>query len=423
MLNQFKKITNNDYAFSLLQKFINIVTGIITVSLINRYLGTSLKGEYEYITNIVNLLSVILGFGLYASYPYMKRKGMEKQLQTYLNIFSLQAVIYIIITVIITLITGNRLVNLVAVLIITQILNTQLQNIGVVEFIRYRQILQIFSYSIDMVLTILVYIFIPRNMPILLVVLLIKNLIYIIAYLIKCRYIPSLSKVEKKFLVFLLKFGFVSMLTTLLMEFNYRIDVIILQQYVPYSEIGLYSVGSKLAQYIWLIPDAFKEVIFSRTAKSDSIDEIKTVLRINIFITIMMILIIMIFGKLIINILYGAEYIDAYSVTLVIFLGIPSMVLYKLISPLYMANGKQKKCFAILFFSVLANVILNYMYIPIYGKMGAAISTVVSYTMCGIVLYISFIRTYNIKWYECLIINKSDVSKLLKLLKTKKGGN
>lgn len=420
MLNKIKKIVNNDYVFSLIQKMINIITGIVTVSIINRYLGTSLKGEYEYITNIVNILSVILGLGLYASYPFMKRKKMEKQIETYLDVFIFQGIIYIIVAMVVFFITKNKLILLSSALIITQILNTQLQNIGIVEFIRYRQILQIVSYFIDMILTILVYIFLPPNMPILLGILLIKNIIYIVAYLIKCKYRPNPFNIDKKFTYFLIRFGFIAMLTTLLMEFNYRIDVVILKQFVPYSEIGLYSVGSKLAQYIWLIPDAFKEVIFSKTAKKDSIEEVKVVLRINIFITLILIFIIMIFGKIIINILYGAEYLDSYSVTLVMFLGIPSMVLYKIISPLYTANGKQNKCFNILFLSIVANIILNYIYIPNYGKMGAAISSVVSYTICGIVLYIDFIKNYHIKWYECLIINRKDIYKMKTIINNKR---
>ena len=414
-----EKIMKNDYAFSIFQKAINIITGVITVSIINRFLGVSLKGEYEYIINIVNILSIILGFGLYASYPYMKRKKTNRQIEKYLNVFAFQAIIYMIIAVILSLYTQNKLVFLSLMLIITRILNTQFQNVGIVEFIRYRQILQIITYFLDMVFTILVYILLPPNVNALLIILLIKNIIYIIAYLIKCKYIPNPFKIEKEFIVFLLKYGFIAMLTTLLMEFNYRIDVIILKQFVPYAEIGLYSVGSKLAQYIWLIPDAFKEVIFSRTAKRDVIDEIKAVLRINIFITFFMILFIAIFGKIIIRVLYGIEYIDSYSVTVIIFLGIPSMVMYKIINPLYTANGRQKICFNILAISALSNVILNYIFIPIFGKMGAAASSVVSYTFCGMILYIDFLRKYNIKWKECLIIKKSDIMKFINIIKKK----
>ena len=210
------------------------------------------------------------------------------------------------------------------------------------------------------------------------------------------------------------------MLTKLLIELNYRIDVLMLKVFVPYVEIGLYSVGSKLAQYIWLIPDAFKEVIYARTARDDSINEIKFVLKINIVITILMIIFIFLFGKIIIYILFGTEYIAAYPVTCIIFLGIPSMVLYKIISPLYMANGKQKKCFLILLISVIANVITNFIFIPVCGKFGAAISTVFSYSICGLIFYISFIKDYHLRWYDGLIFNKKDFNKIKSYLRKEK---
>jgi len=418
MKNRVKKVTKNDYIFSLLQKGINIITGIFTISLINRYLGSSLKGEYEYILNIVNILNIVLGFGLYASYPYMKRQKMENQLEKYLDVFFLQALVYLIIGLIISVITKNLIVIISIALIITKILSSQMQSIGVVEFIRFRQILQIVSYSIDLILTLFVYIVIPQNMVALLLVLLIKYMVYIIVYLFRCKYLPHPFRIDFTHIKFLFKFGFFSMLIALLSEFNYSIDIIIMELYLPFSEIGLYSVGSKLAQYIWLIPDAFKEVLFSRTARDDSIEEIKMVLRINILVTLIMIFIILVFGKLIIYILYGSEYLKSYAVTTIIFFGIPSMVVYKLLNPLYTANGKQKKCFSILFVSVLINIVLNFLTIPAYGKIGAAISTVMSYTFCGMIFLLDFIKTYNVKLADCLIIKKSDLSKLKNRLKS-----
>lgn len=416
MTVESRRLFSNDYIFSLFQKGMNIITGIITISLVNRYLGTYLKGEYEYILNIINILNIIFGFGLHASYPYMKRKNMENQLEKYLDIFCFQTLVYSCVGGFLVFITKKIVVAIVLILTIARILNTQMQNIGIVEFIRYRQILQIVSYTLDLVLTLFVYIFVPQNMYILLLVLLIKYIIYIIAYLIRCNYIPNPFKIDITFLIFLLKFGFFAMLTALLSEFNYSIDVIIMKIYLPYSEIGLYSVGSKLAQYIWLIPDAFKEVLFSHTAKHDSINEIKEVIRINIFVTLMMILFIFSFGKQIIDILYGNEYTDSYLVTILIFLGIPSMVIYKLLNPLYTANGRQKKCFFTLLISVLVNVILNFWTIPVYGKTGAAFSTVVSYTICGLVFFSDFIKTYQLKWFDCLFIKKTDFKKMISII-------
>ncbi len=420
MRDKLRKLLKNDYVFSIFQKALNILTGIVTISLINRYLGPSLKGEYTYITNIATVLAVVLGFGFYESYPFVKRQKKEEQLKSYLDIFMLQFILYLIIGIIIGIVTKDKTVVLVSILVPVQVLTSQLQMIGMVEFIRYRQILQIVNYSIDMILTILAYLFVPQTIYILLYILVIKDLAYIIAYLVKCKYVPKRFTINKKFVIFLFKFGFVAMLTKLLIELNYRIDVLMLKIFVPYVEIGLYSVGSKLAQYVWLIPDAFKEVIYARTARNDSVDEIKFVLKINILITVFIIIFILIFGKLIIYILFGEEYLNAYPVTCIIFFGIPSMVLYKIISPLYMANGKQKKCFLILLISVIANIITNFIFIPLCGKFGAAISTVFSYSICGLIFYISFIKDYHLRWYDGIAFNKEDVNKIKEYLGKKK---
>ena len=181
MMNKLKKILKNDYVFSILQKAINILTGIVTISLINRYLGPSLKGEYTYITNIVTILAVVLGFGFYESYPFVKRQKKEGQLKSYLNVFTLQFILYLIIGIIIGIITGNKTIVLVSILVPVQVLTSQLQMVGMVEFIRYRQILLIANYSIDMILTILAYLFVPQTIYVLLYILLIKDSLYIIA--------------------------------------------------------------------------------------------------------------------------------------------------------------------------------------------------------------------------------------------------
>jgi len=72
-----------------------------------------------------------------------------------------------------------------------------------------------------------------------------------------------------------IKFGIFPMLSTLLITSNYRVDVIIMKQFLDYREIGYYIVGVELANKVWLISNAFKEVVFSKTAKKDSIFNVK----------------------------------------------------------------------------------------------------------------------------------------------------
>ena len=98
------------------------------------------------------------------------------------------------------------------------------------------------------------------------------------------------------------------------------------------------------------------------------------------------------------------------------------MIIYKLIHPLYIANGKQKAILTILFISVLINVILNYIFIPKYNIYGAALSSVFSYSLCSVIFLVLFCKEYNVKIKDILFINKSDIdfcTNLIKKLKSK----
>ena len=48
----------NDYLFSVINKAISGITGFMTETLMNRYLGPFLKGEYTYIMNVVNVVAL-----------------------------------------------------------------------------------------------------------------------------------------------------------------------------------------------------------------------------------------------------------------------------------------------------------------------------------------------------------------------------
>lgn len=107
------------------------------------------------------------------------------------------------------------------------------------------------------------------------------------------------------------------MITTLMLTLNYRVDTLMMgyMYHIPDTEIGFYSLGVSLSEYGWLIPDAFREVLFSRTAKDDAIEEVTMSMKVNFYLTLLMILGILVLGRPVIRILAGAEYLPAYPVT------------------------------------------------------------------------------------------------------------
>ncbi len=69
-----KALLKNDYILSIIKKVSNILSGIISVTIINRYLGPTLKGEYTSIVNIIEILFVFFSWGYVNMYAYEKKK-------------------------------------------------------------------------------------------------------------------------------------------------------------------------------------------------------------------------------------------------------------------------------------------------------------------------------------------------------------
>ena len=134
---------------------------------------------------------------------------------------------------------------------------------------------------------------------------------------------PNPLKADLRFAAKIVPFGFVSMITTLMLTLNYRVDTLMMgyMYHIPDAEIGFYSLGVSLSEYGWLIPDAFREVLFSRTAKDDAIEEVTMSMKINFYLTLVIIAGILLLGRPVIRILAGAEYLPAYPVTVLLIAG------------------------------------------------------------------------------------------------------
>ncbi|MEG0767682.1 MAG: polysaccharide biosynthesis C-terminal domain-containing protein, partial [Clostridia bacterium] len=237
----------------------------------------------------------------------------------------------------------------------------------------------------------------------------IGDLLTIVLTTRRLRHVGNPFKADLTFLRRIYRFGLVAMITTLLLTLNYRLDELMLKWMGISGELrGFYRTGVSLAGYGWIISDAFREVLFSRTAKNDAVDDVVFSLKINAYITIFMLAGIALLGKPVIHLLFGAAYLPAYQVTVVLLFGILSMSYFKLIGTLLLAQKKIKMYVATLTASVLMNVVANLLTIPTLGILGAALSSVLSYTLAGVVFLSYFMHTYHIKAKRIFLLNRGD---------------
>jgi O-antigen/teichoic acid export membrane protein len=80
-------------------------------------------------------------------------------------------------------------------------------------------------------------------------------------------------------------------------------------------------------------------------------------------------------------------------------------------------NGHTNVNLALLGVAAILNVLLNIFLIPIYGILGAAEASFISYIVCGLSFLAYFCIRTNTPVSEMLIIKRRDIQMMLKYIK------
>lgn len=406
--------TKKVYFTAIISKFLLILISLITSALINRSLGVSLKGEYSYIMNMVSIFSVILVFGMGQTYSTYRKKNGNKVLKYFVGISYIQFILTIIISIIF-LFYGKFNWFVIGFLSATGLLKSNLLYYGAIEDVKKRDINNVFYKMCYLILVLIVYFIFRESLIAVLVITFIEDLIIILGTIFTFKLTFNFHGMRKNIKFKLLfKYGLLCMIMHCLMTLNYNLDIIFLKNICDNYCVGLYSVGVSLANMLWLIPDALKDVLVSKTSREDSISEIVTVTKYSLYFSIFIVIGFVVFGKIFINIFYGKEFLNSYFCTIILFIGCLSMVIYKLLHPIYISNGEQLYVVKVLFFSVITNVILNIILIPKFNIYGASVSSVFSYSLCSIIFLMNFCKKYNVRVSQFFVIKVCELNKLLR---------
>lgn len=409
-----RKITGNDYVYTIFTKIMAVVIGLIASSYSNRFLGPELKGELGQISSMISIVAVTANFGLYQPYPYYKRQGEPDVLNKFLRIFLLQFVVYTVIGIVAATVLGSFALTAVCLIAPIQVLANQLSFMIMVEDVKFKNTIFFTARITNTLITILAFYTMNRTIMVSLALVVVGDLITVIMALYRMKRMPNPLRADLRFAAKIVPFGIVSMITTLMVTLNYRVDVLMMGYLFGVSdvEIGYYSLGVSLSEYGWLIPDAFREVLFSRTAKDDAIGEVTMSMKVNLYLTFMMIAGILLLGKPVIWLLAGAEYLPAYPVTVLLIAGIIPMSYFKIIGTLLLAQGKKYTYLGMLTLSVVANILCNMFTIPLWGKMGAAAASVVSYMVAGGCFLVYYLKTYQIPARDVFLFRPEELARL-----------
>ena len=169
------------------------------------------------------------------------------------------------------------------------------------------------------------------------------------------------------------------------------IDIVFIERYFDVFEVGIYSLGYKIAMSVTIISSALYKAyspyyfkLATTGIKSIVLTELKNTNTIYLILIIFTASLIALFSKEIIFIFFDEQYYDAYKIVMIVsiafaissFGGIFNLAIYQ-----------EKKTIFLMYinlFSALINIILNFLLIPFIGVLGAAIATMITYLVTSL---------------------------------------
>ena len=164
-----------------------------------------------------------------------------------------------------------------------------------------------------------------------------------------------------------------------------KIDQVMIKEMLGAKEVGLYAAAVKLSEAWYFLPMAIASSLFPAIInakvyqKEVYYQRLQKLYDLMVWIAIAIALPTTFLSTLVVEFLYGKEYLGSSSVLIIhiwtavfVFLGVAS-------SKYLLAENFIKKTFYRTFIGALLNIIMNYYLIGIIGIQGAAISTLVSH--------------------------------------------
>ncbi|HEX3013200.1 MAG TPA: flippase [Methanobacterium sp.] len=195
-------------------------------------------------------------------------------------------------------------------------------------------------------------------------------------------------------------FGFYVVLANSIGMINTQIDSLMIGHFMAESEVGYYAVAIIFMQGVILLPQAIQSVTnpsisaYYRKREYEKIQKLIKNTMLKTFAAVICISIILaIFGKYFICIIFTEEFLPAYTPMIILLIGYSICAPIGSVGTTLSSVGKVELLFKITTLAALMNTLLNFILIPKYGINGAAVATSIS--QIGILaIHLSFIKKY-----------------------------
>ena len=405
-------------------QIIGVILGLAAAIIIARVLGPSGKGAYTLIILVPMLLATFgtLGIGVANLYFVGKRKykiaditSNSVVLASGLGIlFAATFLAYFYYFQPSFLKGADPLCVVIATLVLPfSLLTAYFSSILLGEQKINKRNLIILVQSISLLAFLLFFLFIERSVLSMIIAWVSATLVTTITSILLVRRLTPIG-LSFHFPLFKdsVKFGGQGYLGNVIGFLNYRLDMFIVNFFMGVTFVGYYSVAVVMAEALWYFPGAVGTMMLARTPRLNSEEANESTPRIcrnTIFLTLLAAVLLFVFGKTLINLFFGASFLPALKPMWILLPGIVALSINKVLCNELLGRGKPLIGAVAGVVSLVINIPLNLLLIPIWGISGAAFASTVSYSVCAVVPLIAFMRISQNSLFDTLIIKPQDL--------------
>ncbi len=199
----------------------------------------------------------------------------------------------------------------------------------------------------------------------------------------------------------LLKDAWPLILSGIIVSIYMKIDQVMIKEFLGNSEVGIYSAAVRLSEAWYFIPTIICSSLFpaiiNAKLRDDSLykDRLQRLYNLMVVLGAVVILPVLLLSSWIIQILYGIEFEQSATVLNIHILGSVFVFLGVANQKWFISENIQAYNIICLGMGMVANILLNIVFIPTYGIIGAAYATLISQFIASVLAPVFFKKTRN----------------------------
>jgi O-antigen/teichoic acid export membrane protein len=214
-------------------------------------------------------------------------------------------------------------------------------------------------------------------------------------------------------------YSMMAFVTNVIQFLAYRIDYWFINYYYGEEHLGWYALSVRLAQLFWIMPLLFGGVLLPVIA-FDNFTEIKTKIRILIrmlnYCNLILGLFFFLAGNWFIPFVFGVEYYNSITPLKILLPGVILFSMATILAAYFAGVNKLKVNFygSLICFTLI--LILDLLFIPRYGQIGAAIASGIGYGVTAFYFLIVFTKTTQLPLSSFFSFSLSDFQTVVTLI-------